>query len=258
MNLKNSHTQIFYVFILMMILNPLSTGMHAVHATPMPQQVSEAPEGFEPTMINQGDFPVYDLDKRIAVIYDTTNDNMTEAAVRVYHSVSQVYSNIDFIEYASMAQLEMMILSDDYFAKLYFTDLTLDGLRIADQVYSWDDFVSIITSETQTHHVFGAGTTDILNSYLHHLNSDLLHIEGSAIIDMELSYFYNLWEVGEILGSVPGEAYQKASESFKILGSQYFADNMESLVNNQIDPTFALGEEDPVARAEAWQNKLDS
>ncbi|MHA2363280.1 MAG: hypothetical protein ACXAC7_04940 [Candidatus Hodarchaeales archaeon] len=202
-------------------------------------------------------FPSWDLPKKIAVIYDPLNLTLMETAYSVYNSINLLYHSVDFVPVWNFDHLLTLVGEDKYAIKCYFIKGTIAGIELNEEVFDWETFATYLQSERMTQHVFGAGSTDQLLRAVDTSRPNI-HIEGSAVIDAQLSFVYNLWEVGEIFSTDEKPIYHEVASDFRDLGVLYFTENMNDLMNAQIEPRFPLGEEDPTKRLADYEAKLNS
>ncbi|MCY3414469.1 MAG: hypothetical protein INQ03_22670 [Candidatus Heimdallarchaeota archaeon] len=248
-SMKSLTNRIAIILVFLVLLNPITNAqMAAIQLDTQSRQTSI------PRIDQDSNYPGYFLDKKIAIIYTTSNDAIFETAIRVYHSAEMIYHNIEMIEVDTWDELEFYTRSEAYFIKLYFIEGTLDGLKI-DGVHEWKEFADLV-KYAHGDHILGSGSTNLLLPLVN--DSQRVHVEGSDIIDSELSYFYNLWEIGEVLAVVPESRYRDAADDFRILGIEYFSRNMNSLINAQITPESPLGEEDTLAKERAFDEHLEA
>lgn len=246
------------ILILLFFIGPISQSVIALQEKELLNQ-TQKPD------INSSKYPGWDLEKKIAIIFDRSDLPLTKTAFSVFSSARILYHNIALIPVENFQQVVNLINNVDYDIKSYFIKGSIDGVTLGGKTWSWNKFAKFLTSEKHTHHIFGAGSTDQL---LKEIDSTLtnimnLHIEGSDVIDTELAYFYTLWEIGEIFNHTISEDgansdYQKVGEDFRNLATIYFAENMNSLINAQINPVEPLGEEDNTTRLENYERKLES
>ncbi len=202
----------------------------------------------------------WDLPRKIAIFYDSNHSILTATAFNVLASASMVYHNTYIFTIKDWDDLRSLILDADYWIKLYFINGKIDGVYLGDQIIEWGEIARILSSNPSSYHVFGSGSTNQLRTYVP-VNQTNIRIEGSPVLGAEQSYFYNLWEIGDILAGDPGLGYQKVGEDFRMLGVKYFAENCNRLLNGIIEPSRAinpLGEEDVQARIQAWEEKQEN
>lgn len=203
----------------------------------------------------------WDLPKKIGIFYDLNHDLLTTTALNTFASASAVYHNTFLIGLENWAELRYAITDKTYLIKLYFINGTLNGVQIGNDITPWEDIAKTLSYDQLSYHVFGSGSTDLLRKLVS-VNQTKVRIEGSPVVGAEQSFFYNLWEVGDILDSDElGVGYQKCAEDFRILGVEYFARNMDRLVNGVIDPDNIpnpLGQLNNELRLRVWNEKLES
>ncbi|MHA2365787.1 MAG: hypothetical protein ACXAC7_17650 [Candidatus Hodarchaeales archaeon] len=187
-------------------------------------------------------YPGWDLPKKIAIIYDPSDLAITQTAWSVYSSIRIIYHSVELIEVNDFNELLTLVGENDFIIKSYFLKGELSGFYIDDEIYNWQTFADYLIIDKSTHHIFGAGSTDQLRRYISPSHTKI-HIEGSDVIDAQLSFFYTLWEIGEIFANDDDPIYQEVSEDFRNLGVTYFSENMNELINAQWDPKYPLGEE---------------
>jgi hypothetical protein len=172
-----------------------------------------------------------------------------------------VYHNTFIIAINDLKDLKDCITDPEYWIKLYFINGSLQGVNIGNEIILWKDIANTLSNSQSSYHVFGSGSTDLLRKEVP-VELTNVRIEGSSVVGAEQSYFYNLWEVGEILDNEEnGLGYQKCAEDFRILGIEYFGRNMNRLINGVVDPENIpdpLGEYDNEARLRNWNAKLSS
>jgi len=204
-------------------------------------------------------YPGFDLPRKIAVIYDNNHSLLINTALNVFTSAGIIYHNIHLIPVNRWKDLQLSILDNKYWIKLYFINGKLDGVLLGGEVIKWKEIAKTVTNPI-SFHIFGSGSTDQLRALVP-VNETKVRIEGSPVLGAEQSYFYYLWEIGEILAEDPGLGYQRVAEDFRILGVKYFAENVNSLLNGIMDPrkmVNPLGEEDLVAKQRAWDEKMEN
>lgn len=201
----------------------------------------------------------WDLPKKIAIYYDPNCDLLTSTAFNTFTSVSLVYLNTYIIAVTNWKHLQYNIMDREYWIKLYFINGSLQGVNIGEEIVSWKKIADTLSKNQFSYHIFGSGATNLLRNEVP-VEQTNVRIEGSQVIGAEQSYFFNLWEVGEILDKKEnGIAYERCAEDFRILGIEYFGRNMNRLINGVIDPENIpdpLGEYDDEARLRNWNAKL--
>ncbi|UCG03869.1 MAG: hypothetical protein JSW11_07760 [Candidatus Heimdallarchaeota archaeon] len=205
------------------------------------------------------EYPGFDLPRKIAVIYDNNHSILVNTALNVFTSAGIIYHNIHLIPVGNWNDLRLAMLENSFWIKLYFINGKLDGVFLGDNTIKWETIAKTI-EKPLTFHVFGSGSTDQLRPLVP-VNETKVRIEGSPVLGAEQSYFYNLWEIGDIMADDPGLGYQRAAEDFRILGVKYFAENINRILNGIMVPekmVNPLGEEDHVAKARAWDEKMES
>ncbi|MFW9990811.1 MAG: hypothetical protein ACFFD4_02005, partial [Candidatus Odinarchaeota archaeon] len=205
----------------------------------------------------KGEYSGWDPQRKMAVIFDDNDAILANTALNVFQSASIIYHNIYLIPVSGWKDLEEAMLDYDYWIKLYFIKGKISGIEFADEVITWDTIADTIKTSA-TYHVFGSGATDRLRAVVP-VNQTNVRIEGSPVVGSEQSFFYNLWEIGEILAEDDNPRYQLVAEDFRILGIKYFGENMQSLVNGMADPDnvpYPLGEEDVEARIRKFDEKM--
>ncbi|MHA2295048.1 MAG: hypothetical protein ACXAEU_10735 [Candidatus Hodarchaeales archaeon] len=199
----------------------------------------------------------WDLPRKIAVIFDNNDALLANTALNVFQSASIIYHNVYLIPVSNWKDLKEAIVDPDYWIKLYFINGKIEGVETTEEIINWQVIANCLKSQV-TYHVFGSGATDRLRTLLN-VNQTNIRIEGSPVIGAEQSYFYNVWEIGEILAEDSNPAYQRVAEDFRMLGVKYFGENMNSLVNGMVDPDNVLdplGEEDIEARVKRFDEKM--
>lgn len=244
---KNFKILISTIFLLV-LFNPLPNAAFASgNSIPQPRQT-------EPNSVSTQMYEGYDLPRKIAIVYSPNDPGLIGVAAEIYKSTQMIYRNTELVEISSIDDLNNVAGSDAYWIRAYIIPGTIKGIAL-DRLYSWEDVSYLMNRSDRGHHIWGAGSTDQLTQF------DLpgyVHVEGSDVIDGELAYFYNLWEIGEILRSVPDTRYTQAGEDFKTLGVEYFARNLNSLVNAQITPQTPLGEEDSERKRQEFEQYMES
>jgi hypothetical protein len=178
-------------------------------------------------------YPGWDLERKFAILYDPQSPLLMDIAIQVFDSTSIVYHNTHFIPIKDWDELSMAIDSDEYWIKMYFVSSTMDGITLG-STKNWTTIANLLLAvDSSTHHIFGTGSTNLLNQSLSLLTKNRLipfpsniHFDGTEVIDAELSYFYYLWEIGEILAYDHDKRYQSVAEDFRTLGIQYFGENL--------------------------------
>ncbi|MHA2253792.1 MAG: hypothetical protein ACXAD7_25765, partial [Candidatus Kariarchaeaceae archaeon] len=214
----------------------------------------------KPTDKTDKEYPGWNFPRKVAFVYDSNNTLLTSTAFNAFTSAGVVYQNTHLVPVRNWLDLKSLLNDDDeYWIKLYLLDGMLDGVHLGGEIISWEEIAEAVSNPTSIH-VFGSGSTDQLRPFIP-VNQSKVRIEGSPVIGAEQSYFFYLWELGEILSEDPGLGYQRAAEDFKILGAYYFADNINVILNGLIDNKHIidpLGEEDIVAKKKAWDEKIDN
>jgi hypothetical protein len=241
-----SITAIIIIFIF--IIGPVSRAVVAIQEQEM---LEKALDSYEEPGIHVG----WDLPNKIAIIYDPSDISLTKTALSVFSSVNLIYSNTELLPVTTFRQLLGYIGEDKYHIKSYFIKGTIKGISINEKIHTWDKFANYALLDRNSHHIFGAGSTDQLRKYITPTLSNF-HIEGSDIIDAQLSFIYNLWEIGDILAGEKS-IYHEVANDFRELGSIYFAENMNDLMNAQVNPQNPLGEEDKEKKMQEYNNTLD-
>ncbi|MHA2203674.1 MAG: hypothetical protein ACW991_08290, partial [Candidatus Hodarchaeales archaeon] len=201
----------------------------------------------------------FDLPRKIAVVYDSNHSLLVNTALNVFTSAGIIYHNIHLIPVENWNDLRLIMLENSFWIKLYFIEGKLDGVLLGEKIIEWEEIAKTVEKPT-TFHVFGSGATDQLRRLVP-VNDTKVRIEGSPVLGAEQSYFYNLWEVGDIMAADPGLGYQRVSEDFRILGVKYFAENINRILNGIMVPgkmVNPLGEEDLVAKERAWDDEMES
>ncbi|MHA2251646.1 MAG: hypothetical protein ACXAD7_14880, partial [Candidatus Kariarchaeaceae archaeon] len=254
--MKNQTKIVTIFFTILFIVNPVVNAK--INAYAMPQNST-------PQLDKEGNhtYPGWDLERKFAIYYDPNYPLLANIGLQVFDSTSLVYHNTYFIPIQNWTEFENAIETEEYWIKIYFVQSDLDGITL-DQTRNWTEFASfLLQAESSAHHIIGSGSTNKLNDSLVDLTQGApippnIHFDGSEVIDAELAYFYPLWEIGEILAVDNDRSYQRVAEDFRVLGIQYFANNLENLVNKQIEPVDPLGEVDTLARTDAWDQKMES
>jgi len=148
-------------------------------------------------LVRSQEYVGWDLDRQIAIIYDPNDAILSHTALEVFRSTSMLYHNTFLVSVSSIEALQNLILSEEYWIKLYFLKGTLEGVEF-NGILSWSELASILSQETETYHIFGSGSTDRLYAEISPTQTNI-RVEGSEIIGAELCYFYNLWEIGDIM-----------------------------------------------------------
>ncbi|RMG36120.1 MAG: hypothetical protein D6732_08625 [Methanobacteriota archaeon] len=250
MKLGNVNLKLFIsTLFILVLLNPIPNAILAQGNTvPVRNRLPSE------TMSNPNLYPGYSLPRKIAIIYSSSDPEMVGVAAEVFKSVQMIYKNSELVQVETVDELVDVAGSDAYWIRAYFIAGSLEGIKL-DRTYRWEDVAYLMRRSDHGHQIWGAGSTDQLMKF------DLpgyVHIEGSDVIDGQLSYFYNLWEIGEILRSIPDDRYSQAGDDFKTLGVEYFLRNMNSLVNAQITPQIPLGEEDTEKKKAEFDAYMDS
>ncbi|MHA1966208.1 MAG: hypothetical protein ACW964_00275 [Candidatus Hodarchaeales archaeon] len=213
----------------------------------------------KPTDIKNKEYPGWHFPRKVAFVYDSNNSLLTSTAFNAFTSAGTVYQNTHLVPVKNWIDLRSILVEDDeYWIKLYLLDGKIDGVHLGGKTIGWEEIAEAVSNPT-TYHVFGSGSTDQLRPLIA-VNQSKVRVEGSPVIGAEQSYFFYLWELGEILADDPGLGYQRAGEDFRILGAYYFADNINVILNGLIDKKHIkdpLGEEDVVAKKKAWDEKLE-
>ncbi|MFX0061905.1 MAG: hypothetical protein ACFFC7_06925 [Candidatus Hermodarchaeota archaeon] len=207
---------------------------------------------------NERFYPGWDLPQKIAVIYDANDTLLTTTALNVLSSASIVYHNTFLISVTDWNGLHSTIIDENYWIKMYFIKGTIAGVDIGGELVKWQQIADALAIATGSYHIFGSGSTDRLRALVP-VEHTHVHIEGSPVIGAEQSFFYNLWEIGEIMALDPAPCYQRVAEDFRILGAKYFSENLDRLTKGVIDPDNIpnpLGEEDVEARRKAFEQEI--
>lgn len=202
-------------------------------------------------------YPGWDLSRTLAVVYDPSDKLLTTTGYGVFQSLSLVYSNIEFVPVQSWQDLKGVVNNLDYYIKAYFIKGGLDGIEVGEDLIVWSELAKILGTEPQTHHIFGSGATNRLEEVMPNPRENV-RIEGSDIIDAQVSFSYTIWEIAEILSDDRVEEYREAGQDVRDLSVIYFAENMNELLNAQVEPKYILGEEDVEAKKELWDKETES
>jgi len=201
----------------------------------------------------------WDLPRKIGIFYDPNHDLLVSTAFNTFSSAAMIYHNTYILPIESKSDLRTAINDLEYWIKLYFINGTLQGVNIGSDLVAWESISRMLSRSQYSYHIFSSGSTDLLRKVVP-LNQTNVRIESSPVIDAELSYFYSLWEIGEILDNAQnGIRYQECGEDFRIFGVKYFARNMEKLVNGVADPDNIpnpLGSINEAVRLRDWNAKL--
>jgi hypothetical protein len=204
-------------------------------------------------------YPGFDLPRKVAVVYDNNHSLLAHTALNVFTSAGIIYHNIHLIPVENWNDLKLVILEKSFWIKLYFIEGKLDGVLLGGDIIKWEEIAEALSKPT-SFHVFGSGSTDQLRPLIP-VNETKIRIEGSPMLGAEQSYFYNLWEIGDIMAGDPGLGYQRVAEDFRILGVKYFAENINRILNGIMVPEKMenpLGEVDLEERSRAWDEKMES
>ncbi len=247
-NIKTIKTMIYAtIFIFVISLNIAVTP--AINVNDNPKRI----------LPSEKHYSGWDLPKKIAIFYDPNHDLLMSTAFNTWHSASIIYHRTYIIPIHSISDLKNAIMDNDYWIKLYFINGSLQGINFGSEVTTWRDIANTLSRARLAYHIFGSGSTDLLRKEVS-IEQRNVRIEGSPVIGAELSYFYNLWEIGEILDNEEnGIAYQECAQDFRMLGVEYFARNMDNLVNGVVDPENIpnpLGKVDEELRLRDWNAKL--
>ncbi|MFW9777774.1 MAG: hypothetical protein ACFFE8_02890 [Candidatus Heimdallarchaeota archaeon] len=108
-------------------------------------------------------------------------------------------------------------------------------------------------------HVLALGNAINLYNYLPKSTSNVW-IEGTDALDAELAFLWSVWSVADILETryEKYSDYYNAGTNIRKLSLQYFADNINSVVERNFQPVNPIGEEDLDHKEERFKKMKES
>ncbi|MFX0210764.1 MAG: hypothetical protein ACFFDT_32595, partial [Candidatus Hodarchaeota archaeon] len=185
----------------------------------------------------------YSPDDRIGVLYGGNDLVVAGTAVSLHDSLRIVYTSIDLIPVSSLDEIKELPLFQ-YKILIYIFESSTDGVIVGETV-SWKDFAAFLIAHPELDHVLGMGNTNNLYRYLPIYQTNVWK-EGSDVLDAKLVYLWCIWSVADILETKNPDYsdYHKAGINIRKLSLKWFADNIGSIVERNLDPIDTMGEED--------------
>jgi hypothetical protein len=194
----------------------------------------------------------YSPEKRIAVLYGGQDRIIAGTAVSLYNSLRIVYTSIDLIPVTSLDAIKQLSLSQ-YNILIYVFDSSIEGIIIGDTV-TWKEFASFLAAHPELDHVIGTGNAHNLYRFLP-ISQTNVWIEGSDVLDAQLVYLWCIWSVADILETKNDEYsdYNKAGINIRKLSLKWFAENIDSVVERNLQPVDPMGEENLIRKQERYE-----
>ncbi|MFX0211861.1 MAG: hypothetical protein ACFFDT_38150, partial [Candidatus Hodarchaeota archaeon] len=182
----------------------------------------------------------YSPEKRIGVLYSGQDRIIAGTAVSLYNSLRIVYTSIDLIPITSLDEIKRLSLSQ-YNILIYIFESSIEGIIIGDTV-PWKEFSSFLATHPELDHVIGTGNAHNLYRFLP-ISQTNVWIEGSDVLDVQLVYLWCIWSVADILETKNDEYsdYNKAGINIRKLSLKWFAENIDSVVERNLQPVDPMG-----------------
>lgn len=191
----------------------------------------------------------HDLSREIVIAYDPTNRITNNTAWNLWENLRQLYSNIELTPILSLSTLEFQLKKHaNAIAFVHVYQTTLQGINLPAEELSWKAFFSFITARSAADHVLASGNGKQAYAALKALelpNEHKIHVEKSTeVMDAQIAFNYAVWEIISILDEAKGE-YARASDDLKIVGTKFFAENVNEILERNFKPKDKLGVDDP-------------
>jgi hypothetical protein len=177
---------------------------------------------------------------------------MSETARNIFTALELANVSSSLIEVSSTIKLEHVLDESGVWIAIYLFKSNLENITIGKEALKWEDFAQLLQRYKSIHHILGIGNTRILAQFVGE-NPSNIHLEGSDVIDVKLTFLYSLWTIADVLKTKKSYWYREAELDIRRVGLKFFADNFNDLFERTIDPKLPLGEEDLVQKQKEFE-----
>ncbi|MGQ4892149.1 MAG: hypothetical protein ACP6IP_06635 [Candidatus Njordarchaeia archaeon] len=176
---------------------------------------------------------------KIYLIYDEDNDVIKYSASRIYLLLRSAYPFVDKYGISNLDQLKLHVMESPEIAILLFNS-TLNGVKVGDEVYSWKEFSETLCINNNIQYVLLLGNTYMMSEYKktnwHYDEYEYTGITGAEV--------YAVWETSHILRTFD-KIYNDSSYNMEGVAVKYYAENLNQIFLDNVQPTIVLGQKDP-------------
>jgi hypothetical protein len=187
--------------------------------------------------------PIPSSNKSTVIFYDHTQLTLIHTARMISRHLAKNNISSNCVCIDSFTEMKNYLAQSSPWSVVYLFQTNLEGIFIKEDIFSWKKVAEIITTHSETHHIWGVGSAHQLLKYLE--NPIRVYIEGSDVIDLRLTVLFALWTTADILETEENEALKTKGEELRKSVIQDFCENINEIIGKSIVPVNSTGEKPP-------------